>query len=110
MRRGDVVIISSPGDYGKPRPAIVVQGELSSDLASRVVRLVTSHIVDGAPLRVHVEPTPSNGLRRASQVQADKITTFPTTKIGASIGSLTDIQMNEIDGLLLSLLGLTRLD
>jgi hypothetical protein len=25
MRRGDLVVVSLPGDYGKPRPALVVQ-------------------------------------------------------------------------------------
>ena len=28
ISRGDVVISSSPGDYGKPRPAVVVQSDL----------------------------------------------------------------------------------
>ena len=25
MRRGDVVVVAAPGDYGKPRPAVIVQ-------------------------------------------------------------------------------------
>jgi hypothetical protein len=28
IKRGDVVICAAPGDYGKPRPAVVVQSDL----------------------------------------------------------------------------------
>ncbi|MGA9549823.1 MAG: type II toxin-antitoxin system PemK/MazF family toxin, partial [Rhodomicrobium sp.] len=27
MKRGDIVIVSAPGDYGKPRPAVVIQSD-----------------------------------------------------------------------------------
>ena len=27
MRRGDIVVVAAPGDYGKPRPAVVVQAD-----------------------------------------------------------------------------------
>ena len=28
MKRGDVVIVSAPGDFGKPRPAVVIQSDI----------------------------------------------------------------------------------
>jgi len=43
MKRGDVVICAV--DYGKPRPAVVVQSDLFNDLhSSVVVCLITSHL------------------------------------------------------------------
>jgi len=31
MRRGDVVTVAVPGDYGKPRPAVIVQTDAFPD-------------------------------------------------------------------------------
>jgi mRNA interferase MazF len=31
MKRGDVVTVAASGDYGKPRPAVIVQGLFRSD-------------------------------------------------------------------------------
>ncbi len=50
MRRGDVVLVAVPGDYGKPRPAVVIQTDLANEThASFVVCPMTSYIQD-APL------------------------------------------------------------
>jgi mRNA interferase MazF len=47
VRRGDVVIIAMQGDYGKPRPALVIQSDLFNDTHSSItVAPVTSTIVD----------------------------------------------------------------
>ena len=27
MRRGDIVTVAAPGDFGKPRPGVVIQGD-----------------------------------------------------------------------------------
>ena len=37
MKRGDVVLVVVPGDYGKPRPAVVIQTDLVNDTHSSVV-------------------------------------------------------------------------
>ncbi|EQD75369.1 transcriptional modulator of MazE/toxin, MazF, partial [mine drainage metagenome] len=37
MKRGDVVTVVAPGDYGKPRPALVVQSDLFQDHPSVTV-------------------------------------------------------------------------
>ncbi|NMH17585.1 type II toxin-antitoxin system PemK/MazF family toxin, partial [Tepidiphilus sp. B18-69] len=42
MQRGDLVTVSLPGDYGKPRPALIVQSDLLSELESVVLCPVTS--------------------------------------------------------------------
>ena len=38
MSRGDVVIVAAPGDYGKPRPAVIVQSDALSDAHASVRR------------------------------------------------------------------------
>lgn len=68
MRRGDLVTVSAPGDYGKPRPAVVIQADLlNRDAQSTIVALMTSHLVDAPLLRLTVEPDVANGLNKPSR-------------------------------------------
>ncbi|HEV3194207.1 MAG TPA: type II toxin-antitoxin system PemK/MazF family toxin [Polyangiaceae bacterium] len=39
MKGGDLVIVATPGDYGKPRPALVVQSDLFNGTQRGSVRL-----------------------------------------------------------------------
>jgi len=41
-KRGDLVTVSLSGDYGKPRPALVIQNDLLEELDSVVLCPVTS--------------------------------------------------------------------
>lgn len=91
MKRGDLVVVAVQGDYGKPRPALVVQSDLFNDThASVTVVPVTSTIVDTPLFRVTVEPSQHNGLRLVSQVMVDKVTTVRRERLGQTIGRLED--------------------
>jgi mRNA interferase MazF len=91
MRRGDVVTVAVSGAYGEPRPAVVVQTDLLNDThESVVVCLVTSLVVDAPLLRLTVEPSPQNGLRRRSQIMVDKVVSVRRGKIGSRVGTLDD--------------------
>src|SRR5271166_3075792 len=91
MRRGQIVTVAAPGDYGKPRPALVVQSDLFDELPSVVICPLTTTLRDDADLfRLDVAPSPRNGLREPSQIAIDKITVVPAAKIGAAIGSADD--------------------
>src|SRR2546430_17398936 len=73
MQRGDVVIVAAAGDYGKPRPAVIVQTDaFPENHASVVVCQLTSELADAPDFRITIEPNPENGLRLKSQVLADK--------------------------------------
>ncbi len=97
MKRGDVVTVSLAGDYGKPRPALVIQSDLFAEHASVTLLPITSHRVDGAPLlRFDVAANAANGLRKPSQVMIDKAHTVPRDKVGAPFGRLDDGAMLEI--------------
>ncbi len=107
MRRGDVVTVTLAGDYGKPRPGLVVQSDAAAELPSVVVCPFTSDLQAEQPsLRILVDPAPTNGLRRASQVMVDKITAVPRGRIGGVIGRLDDQNMIRIDRALALLLGI----
>jgi mRNA interferase MazF len=94
MRRGRFVVVAAPGDFGKPRPALIVQSDLFSELPSVVVCPLTTTLRGDADLiRLDVEPTQRNGLREASQIAIDKITVIPTAKVGAVIGEADEALM-----------------
>ena len=103
--RGDLVTVSLQGDYGKPRPALVIQSDLLTDLDSVVLCPVTSDLRN-AVFRVTVEPNPANGLRTISQVMVDKLSTLPKPKISEPFGRLDDERMKAVDRALLLVVGM----
>lgn len=103
-QRGDLVTVSLQGDYGKPRPALVVQSDLLADLESVVLCPVTSDLRNAA-FRVTVEPNPANGLRTLSQIMVDKLSTLPRTKISEPFGRLDEARMKTVDRALLLVVG-----
>lgn len=64
MRRGDVVTVAAPGDYGEPRPALGIQADAINiaDPASVILALVTSTLREASMFRLRLEPSPENGL------------------------------------------------
>jgi mRNA interferase MazF len=106
MRRGDLVTVAAPGDYGKPRPALVIQSELFEELPSVTLCLVTSELRAAPIFRITVDPSPENGLRRVSQVQIDKVLTVARERIGATIGRLDDDAMLKVNRSLAVFFGL----
>ena len=103
-QRGDLVTVSLQGDYGKPRPALVVQSDLLTDLESVLLCPVTSDLRNAA-FRVTVEPNPANGLRTLSQIMVDKLSTLPRTKISEPFGRLDEERMKMVDRALLLVIG-----
>ena len=107
MKRGDLVTVSLPGAYGKPRPGVVVQSDFFANHPSVTLLPVTSEIVDGAPLlRIRLEPDDKNSLRKTSQVMIDKVHTMPRDRVGEPFGRLDDHTMLEITRALAVFLGI----
>ena len=71
MRRGDLVTIALQGDFGKPRPALVVQADVFAEHPSVTVLPVTSALVAAPLLRITLQPSADNGLTKPSQVMVD---------------------------------------
>lgn len=106
MTRGDLIVVSLAGDYGKPRPALVVQSDLFSETDSVTVLPLTGSLVVSPLGRQTVEPSLRNGLKGLSQVMIDKLMTIRRDKAGPVIGSLDAATMLEVNRLLALFLGL----
>ncbi len=106
--RGDLVTIALPGDFGKPRPALVIQANLFSDHSSLTLLPVTSTLVAAPLLRVTVQPSPENGLHKPSQVMVDKAMTVMRDKVGAAFGQLDADTLVEVERCLAVFLGIAR--
>ena len=106
MRRGDLVTTALVGDYGKPRPALVIQSDLFDAHPSVTILPVTSDLREVPLFRVRLEPSAENGLLRASDVMVDKATTVAREKIGRRIGRLDDSEMVAVNRLLAVFLGI----
>ena len=95
-----------PGDFGKPRPALVIQSDLFEMTATVTVLLLSSTLADAPLIRLTVRPTPENGLLKPSQIQIDKAVSVKRDKIGAAIGRLDDETMLAVTRSLALFLGL----
>ena len=97
MRRGDLVTVALSGDYGKPRPALVIQSDLFEDHPSVTVLPLTSELRDAPLFRFRVEPEAGTGLRVPSDVMVDKPTTVARGKVGQTIGRLDAEEQKALD-------------
>lgn len=102
-----MVTVAATGDYGKPRPAVIVQTDaFPANHASVVVCQLTSELEDAPDFRVTVVPKLENGLRLISQVMADKPVTIRRERIGQKIGHLGNQDMARLNAALAFVLGL----
>jgi mRNA interferase MazF len=107
MKRGDVVTVAATGDYGKPRPAVIVQTDaLPAQHASVVVCQMTSDSSEASDFRVTIEPAETNGLRIRSQVMADKPVTIRRERIGKRLGHLDEGDVARLNVALAFVMGL----
>lgn len=105
MRRGDLVAVSLPGHYGKPRPALIVQSDLFDEHPSVTVLPITSELRDAPLFRITIEPNKENGLHSHSQVMIDKAHTVPYEKLSDPFGKLSDENMVAVNRALAVFLG-----
>jgi mRNA interferase MazF len=106
VKRGDLITIAVSGDYGKPRPALIVQADAFAEHPSFTVLPLTSELVDAPLLRITVEPGQDTGLRLRSQVMVDKATTIPRAKTGHRIGQLEAATLERVSQALAAFLGI----
>ncbi len=105
MRRGDLVTITLQGDYGKPRPALVLQSDLFAEHPSVTLLPVTGELRDTPLFRVFINPTEANGLQKPSQIMVDKAQTVKRDKLGETFGRLDDETMVSVNRALAVFLG-----
>jgi len=108
MNRGDFVAIAMQGDFGKPRPALVVQSDPFNEHATVTVLLVSSTLIDAPLFRVTIQPDKINNIQKPSQVMVDKAMTVKRDKLGEAFGSASDEIMLEVGRCLAVFLGIAR--
>ena len=108
MKRGTFVPVVAPSDFGKPRPALVVQSDRFDEHATVTVLLVSSTSIDAPLIRIDVEADMHNGLRAPSQAMIDKAMTLRRERIGSPFGKADDQLMLEVSRLLAVFLGIAR--
>lgn len=107
MRRGEVWTAAGGTDYaGKPRPVVIVQDDRFDGTTSVTICACTSDPTDAPLFRIPVEPSVTNGLKGASRLMVDKITTMPKQKLGARIGKLADDDVLRLNRAMMIFLGL----
>lgn len=90
MKRGHLVTIALQGDFGKPRPALVIQSDFFDTHPTVTVLPITSDLKDTPLFRVTVEPNPINGLSKVSQIMVDKANTVLRERVGEPFGHLDE--------------------
>ena len=109
MKRGEVWTVSGGANYtGKPRPAVIVQEDRFDQTSSITLCAFTTDPTDAPLLRMLIEPTDRNGLKSASRLMIDKITTVPKARLGQRIGKLNDEDTVRLNRALTVFLGLAR--
>ena len=106
--RGDFVTISLQDDFGKPRPALVIQSDQFNEHATITVLPVTGKMIAAPLLRVTVQPDAGNGLQKRSQVMVDKAMTVKRDKVGPAFGRIKADALVEVERCLAVFLGIAK--
>ena len=108
MRRGEIWTVSGGVDYaGKPRPVVIIQDDSFDATLSVTVCAFTTDETEAPLFRIAILPNPRNGLRQASRLMVDKITTVAKSKLGSRIGQLDAPDLVRLNQAMLVFLGLT---
>jgi mRNA interferase MazF len=108
MKRGDLVTIAMQGDFGKPRPALLIQANQFVEHSSVTVLPISSALVAAPLLRITVQPSTINGLQKPSQVMVDKAMTVKRDKIGPAFGHIDADSLVEVERCLAVFLGIAN--
>ena len=106
--RGDLVTVAMQGDFGKPRPALVIQADPFNEHATVTVLPLTGTLVAAPLLRITLQPSAENGLQKPSQVMVDKTMTVKRDKVGLVFGRIDANAMVEVERCLAVFLGIAK--
>jgi mRNA interferase MazF len=106
VKRGEIWTVSDAGYAGKPRPAVIVQDDRFDATASVTICVFTTDETEAPLFRLLVAPSELNGLRSASRLMVDKLTTISKERLGNRIGRLDGEDMTRLNRAMLVFLGL----
>jgi mRNA interferase MazF len=107
LRQGDIVLAATPGDYGKPRPWLVVQTDtynVAERPGSVLVCPLTTHDAP-APYRVPLEVPCEQG-SRLSWIMVDKVVAIRKDRARLTLHRVGPDTMAAVRAALRALLGL----
>jgi len=106
VRRGEIWTVAGGTDYtGKPRPAVIVQDD-RFDTDSVTICPFTTDPTEAPLFRLSITPSPTNGLREASQLMVDKLTTVRRSRLGNQLGVLDDSDIVRLNRAMVVFLGI----
>jgi mRNA interferase MazF len=106
LKRGDLIKAVLPGEYGKPRPCLVVQSDRLAKLDSVILCPLTSDLATDGPTRFAVPAGGEGGLMVESLVMVDKVTAVSRSRCREPIGQLDTATMQQVDARLAFVIGL----
>jgi mRNA interferase MazF len=109
VKRGDLVIVTAPGDYGQPRPAVIVQSDELKHVDSVMMALISTHRIDAPLYRLSIAAGAKTGLKNPSDIMVEKVLAIPRRRIGPVIGRLSDGDLLVLNRMLAFALGLADL-
>ena len=106
VKRGDVAIVAPPGEFGKPRPALIIQSDITLPSPTVTYLPITSGLLLVPNTRILLLPSPANGLRLESEVMIDMIQTSSLGRFGQVVGHVDALTMIQVEAALSMHLGL----
>lgn len=106
MRRGDLITVALSGDYGKPRPALVIQSDFLPETDSVLVCLLTTTLRAAPLYRLSLPAGEGTGLHAPSQAMVDKIRAVRRDRCGAPIGRVDEAALLALGRLLAFVIGI----
>jgi len=100
-----MVTVAVSGDYGKPRPAVVIQSDELAETDSILVCLITSELRDSPLHRLTLPTDETTGLRQASQIMVEKIFAVRRDKCGKVVGRMDEVTMLALGAMLAFVVG-----
>ena len=104
MKRGDVWIVAGAGFMSKPRPAIIIQGDLIRLDSSVTVIPLTTRVSEVGRIRTSVR-LEFEGSPQKNFAMVDKISTVKPNNISTKVGELTLKEIRAVERALLGHLG-----
>jgi mRNA interferase MazF len=107
VRRAEIWTVEGGPDYaGKPRPVVIVQDDRFDATNSVTICPFTIDPTPAPLFRIVVEPSAANGLRAASRLMVDKLTTVSRDKLGRQVGRLDEETMLRLNRAMIVFLGI----
>ena len=94
------------GDYGKPRPVVVIQTDRVGITDSILICQISSDLQDISSIRIDLPANAETGLERPSQAMVEKIFAVVKVKCRKHIGRIDDEAQTRLNEALFNMIGL----